>query len=90
MEFLQLLQVDRSLVAPEAQETLLVADRVWHEEGCPQEVRARRLSREVSAALPGLGHLVCTGAVAAQESSGARHLSHTHCGQTRCRSRRQG
>jgi hypothetical protein len=40
MEFLQLLQVDRSLVAPEAQETLLVADWVWHEEGCPQELRA--------------------------------------------------
>lgn len=28
------------LVAPEAQESLLVADRVWHEEGCPREVRA--------------------------------------------------
>jgi hypothetical protein len=40
MEFLRLLEIDRSLVAPEAQKSLLLADRVWNEEGCPRETWA--------------------------------------------------
>ena len=37
MEFLRLLEIDRSLLAPEAEKSLLLADRVWCEEGCPRE-----------------------------------------------------
>jgi hypothetical protein len=37
MEFLRLLEIDRSLVAPEAEKSLLLVDRVWCEEGCPRE-----------------------------------------------------
>jgi hypothetical protein len=40
MEFLRLLEIDRSLVTREAQKSLLLADRVWNEEGCPQEACA--------------------------------------------------
>ena len=37
MEFLRLLEIDRSLLAPEAEKSLLLADRIWCEEGCPRE-----------------------------------------------------
>ena len=37
MEFLRLLEIDRSLVAPEAEKSLLLADRVCCEERCPRE-----------------------------------------------------
>jgi hypothetical protein len=37
MELLRLLQIDSSLIGSEARESLLVAERVWHEEGCPRE-----------------------------------------------------
>jgi hypothetical protein len=40
MELLRLLQIDSSLIGPEARESLLVADRVWHPEGCPRETCA--------------------------------------------------
>jgi hypothetical protein len=40
MEFLRLLEIDENLVAPEAQKSLLLADRVWTEEGRPREVGA--------------------------------------------------
>lgn len=40
MEFLWLLEIEQNLVAPEAQKSLLLADRVWNEEGRPREAWA--------------------------------------------------
>lgn len=37
MELRRLLEIDQSLVAPEARKSLLHADRVWKEEACPRE-----------------------------------------------------
>ncbi len=37
MDLLRLLEIDRSLIGPEAGKSLLVAERVWCEEGCPTE-----------------------------------------------------
>jgi hypothetical protein len=40
MEFTRFLEIDRNLVAPDAQKSLLLADRVWQEEGCPSDAAA--------------------------------------------------
>jgi hypothetical protein len=37
MDFLRLLEIDRKLVGPEAERSLLLADRVWQEGGSPRE-----------------------------------------------------
>jgi len=37
MDFLRLLEIDRKLVGPEAQQSLLLANRVWEEGGSPRE-----------------------------------------------------
>jgi hypothetical protein len=39
MDLLRLLEIDRSLLAPEAEKSLLLADRLWCEDGCPREPR---------------------------------------------------
>ena len=46
MDFLRLLEVDTKLVTPEAHQSLLLAERVWREEGSPQEPRALSLVLE--------------------------------------------
>lgn len=46
MNVLQLLEVDTKLVTPEARQSLLLAERVWSEEGSPQEPRALSLVLE--------------------------------------------
>ncbi len=40
MDLLRLLEIDRSLIDPEARRSLLVAEIVWREEGCPRETHA--------------------------------------------------
>ena len=39
MDLLRLLEIDRSLIGPEAGKSLLLAERVWSEEGCPRDSR---------------------------------------------------
>jgi hypothetical protein len=40
MDLLRLLQIDSSLIGPEARESLLLADRIWREAGAPREMWA--------------------------------------------------
>jgi hypothetical protein len=76
MEFLRLLEIDRSLVTPEAQKSLLLADRVWNEEGCPQEACALcGVLEKILRRCLDFEHLVRAGTLAAQESSRARQLA---------------
>ncbi|HTQ61033.1 MAG TPA: hypothetical protein VMI32_12450 [Candidatus Solibacter sp.] len=37
MDLLRLLEIDRTLLVPEAEKSLLLADRLWCEDSCPRE-----------------------------------------------------
>jgi len=68
-------------VAPEAQKSLLLADRVWHEEGCPSDAaRLGAVLEKILRRCIALQNLVCAGAAATQESAGTRHLAATRRG----------
>jgi len=65
MDLLRLLEIDRSLIPPEAQRSLLIAEMTWS--GCrlaPGPRRPLRLARKNAAILHLARHLVRSGPVA--------------------------